>query len=254
MTHQAWQPRGTAAPDSLDWKKKALRRDLQTILGWCRQRSLPAVYSCNSDDVWPSVGHGHSSQWERDLRTGQNALLDRIHRSAIRSRPEGGRFEIMADGAYWVDSGRQFLAWTYVPPSPVVGSDKDPEADSVADLEVLKDRLAALQAQLAELTQPNLGKPSPKSIILVLEDDVTPEIEEFVLDQTESCYGDRRKMNRVRRGQSVEPPAWQEFLADYVDRVELDDGTLIRLLGNYESPASLLIREIAESHWDDIDC
>lgn len=109
--------RPTASPARLNWALPDLRRDLATILGWARQRALPAVYSCNTEDIWPSVGLGHSSAWERTLRTGQSRLLDEVHRAALRSRSQGGRIDIMADGAYWTESGRRFLAWSYVDPS-----------------------------------------------------------------------------------------------------------------------------------------
>ncbi len=98
----------------LTWKKRRVAAALHQLVRWSKYSHLPVPYSCNDDTVWPTTGKGWNSPGEREHRNGQSELLDEITRLARRSRPGGGRFEVMGDGAYWAESGRQFIAWKYV--------------------------------------------------------------------------------------------------------------------------------------------
>lgn len=98
----------------VDWDHDLLANYLEELLLWSSDWQLPVPYSCNNHQVWPSVGHGHSSEWERDYKEGCNALLDHVARVARSQRPNGGRFLIQGDGATWADDGRYLATWTYV--------------------------------------------------------------------------------------------------------------------------------------------
>jgi hypothetical protein len=100
----------------LPWNEDDLIRGLRTVVAWSKHRRLPATYSCNAHAVWPNIVNGHSSPAERWDRTGESAFLDAVTRVARESRPGCGRFEIQADGAYWLDPWHKFIAWRYVHP------------------------------------------------------------------------------------------------------------------------------------------
>jgi hypothetical protein len=100
----------------LPWNEDDLIRGLREVMAWSKHRRLPATYSCNAHDVWPSITSGWSSPAERWCRTGESTFLDAVVQAARDSRPDGGRFEIQADGAYWVFTGRRFIEWQYVHP------------------------------------------------------------------------------------------------------------------------------------------
>lgn len=247
MSTTSWRPRPTTPPERLNWALKDLQRDLATILAWARQRAMPAVYSCNHDDIWPTVGLGHSSAWERNLRTGQNRLLDAIHRSALRSRPQGGRIDIMADGAYWTESGRQFLAWTYVDPTRLTTPTKAPPVDVQ---EIVRRAMAEAQARIERPrpTPPASAAIDPEAdVVLIVTSHITSEVEEFIVRQTEAYYDDC-----LANDDYNDPPerflTWREFLWEYIDGEELDDGRLVRLTGD-DTAASRHIRERAKDHW-----
>lgn len=102
-------------PDrELSWKRRRLVGALRELVHWSKYDALPVPYSCNDWSVWPTTTRGLSSPADRVDKTGCNELLDTIVRSARRDRPGGGRFEVMGDGAYWIESGRCFLTWKYV--------------------------------------------------------------------------------------------------------------------------------------------
>jgi hypothetical protein len=100
----------------LSWSEPRLAIDLQEIVQWSKYFALPVPYSINDSTVWATTSKGWNAPGEREDRTGENDLLDKITKFARRSRPEGGRFHVMGDGAYWVESGEQFMSWTYVDP------------------------------------------------------------------------------------------------------------------------------------------
>ncbi len=108
--------RGSSAGGSrvVEWKRKRLAKALIQIASWSRQRNFPVTYSCNDSTVWPTTTKGLSSLGDRDDKTGLNELLDLVAAAARRDRTGGWRFQIMGDGAYWIESGRQFLSWKYV--------------------------------------------------------------------------------------------------------------------------------------------
>jgi hypothetical protein len=98
----------------LPWKKRRVAAALDQLVRWSKYSYLPVPYSCNDVDVWVTTSKGWNAPGEREYRRGQNELLDQITKHARHSRPVGGRFEVMADGAYWAESGLQFIAWKYV--------------------------------------------------------------------------------------------------------------------------------------------
>lgn len=99
---------------TLTWKRRRVAASLQQLVRWSKYHRLPVPYSCNEVDVWATTSKGWNAPGEREYRNGQNELLDVVSVLARRVRPGGGRFEVMADGAYWAESGRQFVAWKYV--------------------------------------------------------------------------------------------------------------------------------------------
>lgn len=244
----AWRPHPSTPPERLEWPAAELRPELSQILNWARHRTLPAVYSCNWEDIWPSTGLGHSSAWERDNRTGQNRLLDAIHRAALRSRPHGGRIDVMADGAYWTDSGRQFLEWSYVEPTSHSAS------------QVALDQLIALLEQAlggpprqhqpnsgAQARNPRSAEPRPSTSVRRVRTvlDIDEQIRSFVEARTEDYFDDLDE-----KGDPPERlPHGRQFLLEYIDGETLNDGTLLLLTDGYDTPAAKEIKRIAKDHW-----
>jgi hypothetical protein len=73
----------------------------------------------NRDSVWPTTTCGLSSPAEREGQTGESAFLDAVTQAARESRPKGGRFQVQADGAYWLTTGRKFIVWEWVHPDAI---------------------------------------------------------------------------------------------------------------------------------------
>jgi hypothetical protein len=103
----------------LPWHEARLIGGLREVVAWSKHRRLPATYSCSRDSVWPTIAFGLSSPAEREDRTGESALLDAVTHAARESRPKGGRFQIQADGAYWITTGHRFIEWEWVHPDAI---------------------------------------------------------------------------------------------------------------------------------------
>jgi hypothetical protein len=104
-------------PDRLPWRAEQVAPLLSDLVRRSRKGSIPAYYSCNAYEVWPSVGFGLSAPHERFDMTGQNPLLDQIVSSVRRRRHGGGRLYVDAAAAVCALTDRPVLEWEYVAPS-----------------------------------------------------------------------------------------------------------------------------------------
>jgi len=88
-------------------------RDLQQKRRW----DWPATFSANSKgDIWPYVGNGHTPLRKRVDVKGCSPILKWVADVYTAIRPEGGRFFIGDNGAFWKSAGRdpvQFLQWDF---------------------------------------------------------------------------------------------------------------------------------------------
>ena len=81
------------SPDEL----KAMK-DLQIK----NHRKWPAAFSTNAQcEIWPYVRFGKTPYNERVFIQGELTIIDRIAETYLDERPEGGRFFISDDGAFY---------------------------------------------------------------------------------------------------------------------------------------------------------